>query len=179
MSKFKHGDEVWVKGTYDEYDTFINQHYVYFDGNAAAWLKFGAKIFPASEIERLDVWELAARVVALPEENFKEVFGEDATILGVFRHNHPLDVKQKLDLYEQSKIQMGDLVEWAYCGKVLRGIFVGKTDLSVYIMIPGYECVQEWPARSILLTKIEHNVINILGVLDNIKKSSEESEDKR
>lgn len=178
-TKFKHGDEVLVKGEYDEHDLSINKSWIDFEGGDGGWVNVD-KIFLASEIERLDVWELAARVVALPEEDFKEVFGEYATILGVFRHNHPLDVKQKLDSYEQSKLQMGDLVEIECEGCVWRGIFVGDNgDDYYYILIPGYKCVQRFRQSTHIITKLEHGVIDILRTLDNIKELPEESEDKR
>ena len=51
----KKGDEVWVKGEYDEHDLGLNKSWIDFGGGDGAWVHV-AKIFPASEIERLDVW---------------------------------------------------------------------------------------------------------------------------
>lgn len=178
MSKFKHGDEVWVKGRYDEYDTCIDQHYVDFYDEAGAWVH-GHKIIPAEEIEGLDSWKLAARIAGLSMAEFNSIFGE-ATMFDIFNEMSPVDVKQKLDLYEQSKIQMGDLVEIEYFGDIERGIFVGDNgDDYYYILIPGYKCVQRFRQSTHIITKIKHKALDILAALENIKELSEESEDKR
>lgn len=74
MSEFKHGDEVWVKGTYDEYDTFINQHYVDFGDNDGAWLKSGAEILPAIVEEPKPVNDWIPCSERMPEECINVLF---------------------------------------------------------------------------------------------------------
>lgn len=168
----KKGDEVWIKAKYDEYDAGINKHYVAFDDEKGAWV-YGSKIYPAYEIKRLDVWKLAVRLTELPCSDFNDIFGE-ATLFDIFNEMDPLEVKHKLDLYEQSKIQMGDLVEIEYFGDIERGIFVGDNgDDYYYILIPGYKCVQRFSQSTHIITKIKHKALDILAALENIKELEE------
>lgn len=177
-TKLKVGDEVLVKGYIVDVDPDedilkykISLHNCdYINNNWVA---------RSSVVESNNDWELAARVAALPMSDFNDIFGE-ATLFDIFNEMSPVDVKQELDLYEQSKLQMGDLVEIKCEGCVWRGIFVGDNgDDYYYILIPGYKCVQRFRQSTHIITKLEHGVIDILRTLDNIKELPEESEDKR
>lgn len=116
---------------------------------------------------RNDAWELATRISSKSIDALVEMFDTDNKYL-IFRDFSPQEALAKLKAYEDSKIEVGDVVEITHYDEKFKGLVLDILDEISFVLLTENGMVESYVDENVKKTGKRIDITSILEQISEV-----------